>query len=149
MIRFLVEQEENIPIPKTYLPLMKKVIRTCVAREYPEHRFQVDLTICGDETIHGLNKEYRGVDRPTDVLSFPMLEFDFPDVWVSLGSIVISEETARRQAAEYGHSLKRELCFLAAHSALHLLGYDHETDEEREEMEALQREILHSLGIDR
>lgn len=149
MIRFLVEQEENHPIPKTYLPLMKKVIRTCVEREYPEHRFQVDLTICGDETIHGLNKEYRGVDRPTDVLSFPMLEFDFPDVWVSLGSIVISEETARRQAAEYGHSLKRELCFLAAHSALHLLGYDHETDEEREEMEALQREILHSLGIDR
>ena len=149
MIRFLVEQEENHPIPKTYLPLMKKVIRTCVEREYPEHRFQVDLTICGDETIHGLNKEYRGVDRSTDVLSFPMLEFDFPDVWVSLGSIVISEETARRQAVEYGHSLKRELCFLAAHSALHLLGYDHETDEEREEMEALQREILHSLGIDR
>ena len=149
MIRFLVEQEENHLIPKTYLPLMKKVIRTCVEREYPEHRFQVDLTICGDETIHGLNKEYRGVDRPTDVLSFPMLEFDFPDVWVSLGSIVISEETARRQAVEYGHSLKRELCFLAAHSALHLLGYDHETDEEREEMEALQREILHSLGIDR
>ena len=149
MIRFLVEQEEAHPIPKSYLPLMKKVIRTCVDREYPEHRFEVDLTICDDETIHALNKEYRDVDRPTDVLSFPMLEFDLPDVWVSLGSIVISEETARRQAEEYGHSLKRELCFLAAHSALHLLGYDHETDEEREEMEALQREILHSLGIDR
>lgn len=149
MIRFLVEQEEPHPIPKSYLPLMKKVIRTCVEREYPAHHFQVDLTICGDERIHELNREYRGVDRPTDVLSFPMLEFDLPAVWVSLGSIVISEETARRQAEEYGHSLKRELCFLAAHSALHLLGYDHETDKEREEMEALQREILHSLGIDR
>ena len=149
MIRFVLDADEAHPIPKTYLPLMKKVIRTCVAEAYPDHKFQVDLTICGDEQIHELNKAYRGVDRPTDVLSFPMFEFDLPDVWVSLGSIVISADTAKRQAEEYGHSLKRELCFLAAHSALHLLGYDHETDDEREVMEKKQRDILHSLGIDR
>ncbi|MBQ9794858.1 MAG: rRNA maturation RNase YbeY [Clostridia bacterium] len=128
---------------------MKKVIRTCVEEQYPNHRFEVELTLCGDEEIHGINKEFRGIDRPTDVLSFPMMEFSMPRVYVSLGNIVLSVETARRQAEEYGHSLKRELCFLCAHSALHLLGYDHETEDEREEMEAKQREILDALGIKR
>ena len=109
----------------------------------------MELTLCGDEEIHGVNKEFRGIDRPTDVLSFPMMEFSMPEVYVSLGNIILSVETARRQAEEYGHSLKRELCFLCAHSALHLLGYDHETEDEREEMEAKQREILDALGIKR
>lgn len=149
MIRFSVEQDPAFPIPKTYLPLMKRVVRTCVEQAYPDHRFEVELTICGDAEIRRLNREYRNIDRPTDVLSFPMLEFSMPQVCVSLGSIVISAETARRQAEEYGHSLKRELCFLAAHSALHLLGYDHETDAEREEMEQKQKELLDSLGVHR
>ena len=149
MIRFYVDADPAYPIPKTYLPLMKRVIRTCVAEQYPHHRFEVELSLCGDEEIHRINREFRGIDRPTDVLSFPMMDFEMPDVYVSLGNIVISVETARRQAEEYGHSLKRELCFLCAHSALHLLGYDHETDEEREEMEAKQREILDALGIKR
>ncbi|MBO7157132.1 MAG: rRNA maturation RNase YbeY [Clostridia bacterium] len=128
---------------------MKKVIRACVDEAYHSHRFEVELTLCGDEEIHGVNKEFRGIDRPTDVLSFPMMEFSMPEVYVSLGNIILSVETARRQAEEYGHSLKRELCFLCAHSALHLLGYDHETEDEREEMEAKQREILDALGIKR
>ena len=149
MIRFYVEQDPSYPIPVTYLPLMKKVIRACVEEAYPHHRFEVELTLCGDEEIHGVNKEFRGIDRPTDVLSFPMMEFSMPEVYVSLGNIILSVETARRQAEEYGHSLKRELCFLCAHSALHLLGYDHETEDEREEMEAKQREILDALGIKR
>ena len=149
MIRFYVEQDPSYPIPVTYLPLMKKVIRTCVDEAYPSHRFEVELTLCGDEEIHGVNKEFRGIDRPTDVLSFPMMEFSMPEVYVSLGNIILSVETARGQAEEYGHSLKRELCFLCAHSALHLLGYDHETEDEREEMEAKQREILDALGIKR
>ncbi len=149
MIRFYIEQDTTYPIPVSYLPLMKKVIRTCVNRHYPDHRFEVELTLCGDEEIHGINKEFRGIDRPTDVLSFPMMEFSMPQIYVSLGNIVLSVETARRQAEEYGHSLKRELCFLCAHSALHLLGYDHETEEERQEMEAKQREILDALGIKR
>lgn len=149
MIRFYVEQDPSYPIPVTYLPLMKKVIRACVDEAYPHHRFEVEITLCGDEEIHGVNKEFRGIDRPTDVLSFPMMEFSMPEVYVSLGNIILSVETARRQAEEYGHSLKRELCFLCAHSALHLLGYDHETEDEREEMEAKQREILDALGIKR
>ncbi len=149
MIRFSVEQDPAFPVPVTYLALMKRVIRTCVEQAYPHHRFEVELKICGDKEIRGLNRQYRSLDRPTDVLSFPMLEFDLPQVYVSLGSIVISAETARRQAEEYGHSLKRELCFLSAHAALHLLGYDHETEEERAEMEQKQREILDALGVTR
>ena len=149
MIRFYVERDPAYPIPETVLTLMKRVIRTCVQEHYPSHRFEVELTVCGDEEIRRLNREYRGLDRATDVLSFPMLEFSMPNVYVSLGNIVISAETARRQAEEYGHSLRRELCFLSAHAALHLLGYDHETEPEREEMEQKQRELLDSLGITR
>ncbi|MBP5230730.1 MAG: rRNA maturation RNase YbeY [Clostridia bacterium] len=128
---------------------MKRVVRTCILDHYPDHRFEVELTLCGDRAIRSLNRRFRGMDKATDVLSFPMLEFDYPDVFVSLGSIVISVETARRQAEEYGHSLKRELCFLCAHAALHLLGYDHETEDERLEMEKLQDDVLERLHISR
>ncbi len=142
-------QNETEPIPKLYETLMKRVIRETVKEKFPNHKFEVTVTICDDETIHALNKEHRGVDRPTDVLSFPFYDFDMPEVLTLLGDIVISRDTAYRQADEYGHSPKREFCFLAAHSALHLLGYDHETDGEREEMEQKQREILDRLGIKR
>ncbi|MBR4799292.1 MAG: rRNA maturation RNase YbeY, partial [Clostridia bacterium] len=102
-----------------------------------------------DRAIRKLNREHRGIDKATDVLSFPMFEFGTPEVPTLLGDIVISRDTAYRQAKEYGHSPRREFCFLAAHSALHLLGYDHESETEREEMEAKQEEILNKLGITR
>ena len=137
------------PIPKLYETLMKRVIRTAVSEAYPDHKFEVNVTICDDEEIHLINKEHRGIDRPTDVLSFPFYDFENPEIMTLLGDIIISRDTAYRQAQEYGHSAKREFCFLAAHSALHLLGYDHETDDERIEMEAKQREILDKLGIKR
>ncbi|MBO5786889.1 MAG: rRNA maturation RNase YbeY [Clostridia bacterium] len=137
------------PIPKLYETLMKRVIRKAVTEHYPNHRFEVNVTVCDDETIKEINKEHRGIDKPTDVLSFPFLDFDSPETLTMLGDIIISRDTAYRQADEYGHSPKREFCFLAAHSALHLLGYDHETEEEREEMEAKRREILDELGIKR
>ena len=137
------------PIPKLYETLMKRVIRRAVSEAYPNHKFEINVTVCDDEEIRAINKEHRGIDRPTDVLSFPFLDFETPDVMTLLGDIIISRDTAYRQAEEYGHSPKREFCFLAAHSALHLLGYDHETEIEREEMEAKQREILDELGIKR
>lgn len=137
------------PIPKLYETLIKRVIRTTVAEQYPNHRFEVNVTICDDETIHQINKEHRNIDKPTDVLSFPFYDFDTPNITTLLGDIIISRDTAYRQAKEYGHSPKREFCFLAAHSALHLLGYDHETEPERIEMEAKQKEILDNLGIKR
>ena len=137
------------PIPKTYETLMKRVIRRTVSEAYPNHKFEINVTICDDNEIREINKEHRGIDRTTDVLSFPFLDFETPEVMTLLGDIIISRDTAYRQAEEYGHSPKREFCFLAAHSALHLLGYDHETDSEREEMESKQREILDELGIKR
>ncbi len=149
MIKIYFDVPEELSVPKLYETLMKRVIREAVKEHYPNHRFEVNVTICDDETIREINKEHRGIDRPTDVLSFPFFDFDTPDQTVLLGDIIISRDTAYRQAEEYGHSPKREFCFLAAHSALHLLGYDHETDEERVVMEAKQRDILDKLGIKR
>lgn len=149
MTRVYFENLTDEMIPNSYIPLMKRVVRTCVEAEYPEHKFEVNLTICDNNYIQELNREHRGIDAPTDVLSFPFLDFDTPDVTTLLGDIVISIVKAKEQAEAYGHSLKRELCFLAAHSALHLIGYDHENDSEREVMENRQREILDNLGITR
>lgn len=116
---------------------------------------ELSVTFTDNGKIRILNRDYRGIDLPTDVLSFPMYSFSDGDVpdgdeHVMLGDIVISVEKAREQAAEYGHSLRREIAFLAVHSVLHLLGYDHETSEEDEkEMFDLQEKIMNALGIGR
>ena len=114
----------------------------------------ISVTVTDNIHIHELNREYRGVDRPTDVLSFPMYSFtddDMPEEGpapVVLGDIVISVERAKEQAVEYGHSFQREISFLTVHSVLHLLGYDHEVSEEAEnEMFSLQDKIMDKLGI--
>ncbi|MBO7245414.1 MAG: rRNA maturation RNase YbeY, partial [Clostridia bacterium] len=137
------------PISEYALRQMKRVIKETVAEQYPKHKFEVNLTICDNEYIRDINREYRGIDKETDVLSFPMMDFDTPEITVILGDIIISYEKAVSQAEEYGHSLKRELCFLCCHSALHLLGYDHETEDERTQMETKQKEILERLNIKR
>ena len=149
MLKVYTENLCDAPVTEYTLKQMKKVIRETVAEEYPNHKFEVNLTICDNEYIREINREYRDIDRETDVLSFPMMDFDTPETTVMLGDIIISYEKAVSQAEEYGHSLKRELCFLCCHSALHLLGYDHETEEERNEMEQKQKEILERLNIKR
>lgn len=120
---------------------------------------EVGVTITDNEEIRRINSEERGIDAPTDVLSFPMLyfdengdiidsEFDSDGKFLLLGDIVISAERARAQAEEYGHSFKREIAFLTVHSMLHLLGYDHVGDPEGERvMFKKQDEILKELGI--
>lgn len=143
---------ENITeqtIRNSYIVLMKRVVRTCIAAKYPKHKFEVNITVCDNVYIQELNKLHRKKDVPTDVLSFPFYDFDTPNITTLLGDIIISIDKAKEQAETYGHSLKRELCFLAAHSALHLLGYDHENDKERENMEQMQRKLLEDLGIKR
>ena len=101
------------------------------------------------EEIHALNLEQRGVDRPTDVLSFPIFDEDFDDEELAvLGDIVLCPEKAAMQAEEFGHSFERELAFLTVHSTLHLLGYDHETSEEDDRiMRQKQTNIVNSLGL--
>lgn len=115
---------------------------------------EVSVTIVDNETIRQLNRDYRQVDLPTDVLSFPQWEpgetmESAGDAPVPLGDIIISFPRAREQAEAYGHSLEREIGFLAVHGFLHLLGYDHETEEEERRMFARQEEILGRVGLKR
>lgn len=116
---------------------------------------EVAITIVDNQRIQELNREYRGKDQPTDVLSFPLWEPDEEwileegEEYVALGDLIISIEKAKEQAEEYGHSLEREIGFLAVHGFLHLLGYDHETKEQEEEMFGRQEEILQKLGLTR
>lgn len=116
---------------------------------------EVSVSFVSDEEIHELNRDYRGVDRPTDVLSFALTEGeDFPEPdgtenEVMLGDIVISVPTAIRQASDYGHTVKREMGFLLVHGFLHLLGYDHQSQEDEQEMFGIQEEVLESIGLSR
>lgn len=124
---------------------------------------EVVISLVDDEAIHELNRTYRGKDAPTDVLSFAMMEegagepeifFDPEDAEEletedMLGDIIISVPTAKRQAQEYGHSVERELAFLAVHGFLHLVGYDHGTEEEEKEMFSRQDTIMEAAGITR
>jgi len=120
------------------------------ALEYEGARGSVAVLVTDDEGIHRLNRDYRGVDRPTDVLSFPSAEGEnVPADGDFLGDIAISLERAKEQAAEYGHTLKRELSFLAVHGTLHLLGYDHMDEAARGEMFSIQEKILNKMGIER
>jgi len=129
------------------------------------YEVEINLLLTMNAEIRKLNQEYRGIDRETDVLSFPLNEFDVPGVFdflgededafdpdsgeLLLGDIVISKEKVLSQAEEYGHSPLREFSFLIAHSVLHLTGYDHMEEEDRILMEEKQRTILDKLGIER
>jgi probable rRNA maturation factor len=110
---------------------------------------EFNIIIVDNTYIHELNKNYRGIDRPTDVISFALEDNkDFVDVGHRvLGDIYISIDKAKEQAIEYGHDLRREICFLAVHGFLHLLGYDHMKEEDEKVMFSLQEEILNEAGI--
>lgn len=125
-----------------------------VGELYGAEDAEVSVTLTNNAYIHVLNRDYRGIDRPTDVLSFALHESEEPEIVDGpevdmLGELVISVERAEEQAKEYGHSLRREIAFLTVHGMLHLLGYDHMEDEEREEMEREQRFVMEQLGIPR
>lgn len=144
----IINEQTKIEFTKELSDLIEKVIDASFEYEGIE-KINVSVLICDDIEIHRLNKEFRDMDKPTDVLSFPMYDDEGnldPD---ELGDIVISLERAKLQAEEYGHSLIREVAFLTAHSMLHLFGYDHIDDNEREEMFEKQEEILNKLGVTR
>ena len=133
---------------------LKKLIVNSVAEslkyeEFPD-KCEVSVTLVDNEEIHVLNREYRDVDRPTDVLSFPIFDEDDMGGKTVLGDIVLSLERAREQAEEFGHSFEREVAFLTVHSMLHLLGYDHEEGKAQEsEMFTRQEAILCKMGLAR
>lgn len=141
--------------------LIRRVIRTALAAEGVDFPCEIDVRLTGDRGIHEINREMRGVDRPTDVLSFPMFDLrpgELPGAedadpgtgLVPLGDMVISMERTAAQAKEYGHSNRRELAYLVTHSVLHLLGYDHlDEGPMKAQMRAREEEILRALGIAR
>ena len=150
------KEPETIDIDKTIIEDIKRAVET-ISELYDVKGSEVSLTITDDDTIHKLNREYRGIDRPTDVLSFAFHESDEPEIITddideavdTLGDIIISVERAKIQAEDYGHSLRREIVFLTVHGMLHLLGYDHIEEEDRLEMEQEQNFVMLHLGIDR
>ena len=133
---------------------MKSVLNKAAEVYGIEPYTEVSVVLADDEYIHQLNHQYRGKDCPTDVLSFALNEGEEPEIIdgpevVLLGDIIISLETAARQAEEYGHSLERELAYLTVHGILHLLGYDHMLEDEKKEMRQEEEQILSFLGITR
>ena len=131
--------------------LVRKAILTTLEYEGEDTDCEVSVTFTDNEGIHAINKEYRNIDRPTDVLSFPQINYDEGEDLMEgdmLGDIVLSLERAREQAEEFGHSFERECAFLCAHSTLHLLGYDHElSDEDDADMRRRQSEIMERMGL--
>uniref|UniRef100_UPI00288BDC28 rRNA maturation RNase YbeY n=1 Tax=uncultured Anaerococcus sp. TaxID=293428 RepID=UPI00288BDC28 len=128
----------------------EKTIEEVLRVENFTENAEVSLSIVDMETIHRLNKEYRDVDRPTDVLSFPMDEEGYDmegNPIFLLGDIVICLDVAETQAKDFGHSLEREMMYLICHSTLHLLGYDHIEDEDKKEMRAKEKEVMKNLGV--
>ncbi len=163
---FFLEEEVEVDFTFDYKQIAEKVVNYCIEREKFPYEAEVNLTLTDNEGIHIINKEYREIDRPTDVLSFPMLSYDAPGDFsflmeeneddfnpdtgeAMLGDIIISVDKVKEQAREYGHSELREFAFLITHSMLHLFGYDHMEPEEAEVMERRQREILEELQITR
>ncbi len=146
--------EEN----KEYEKLINKVINECFKNENMQGlKLYVSITLTVPEVIHKLNKEYRNIDKATDVLSFPMFEaeeleqikkekLDEEDI---LGDMVISIPRVEEQAVEYGHSFERELAYMCVHSFYHLLGYDHMIEEDKKKMRAKEDEVLNILKITR
>lgn len=159
----IFEEEGELKLDAPCEELATKVIEAALDYEECPYEVEVNLLLTMNDEIQEMNQNFRQIDRPTDVLSFPMIDyeeagnFDFlEDVMdafhpesgeLMLGDIVISKEKVISQAEEYGHSVEREFAFLIAHSMLHLFGYDHMEDDERIVMETKQKEILEQLQI--
>ena len=163
---FCVENETSKELPFDVEDIVNKVIERALEQEECPYEASVSVLLTDNEGNHAMNKEFRDKDRPTDVLSFPNVDYEIPADFsgledyiedyfdpetgeLCLGDIVISVDKVYEQAEEYGHAPLREFAFLVAHSILHLLGYDHMEAEEAKVMEAKQEEILTSLGITR
>ncbi len=146
--------QDKLPPLDDIESLIEECTRGALDEENMEDDTEVSVTLVDDDEIRALNREHRGIDRATDVLSFPLgdengFETNPETGAILLGDIVISLERAAAQAEEYGHSLKRETAFLITHSLFHLLGYDHEKEDEERVMFSKQERVLAALGITR
>lgn len=161
-----IENEYLCEINIDYLHIIHEIVEAAVEYVACPYDVEVNVLLTDNDGIQEINKEQRNIDRPTDVLSFPMIDFRKPEGFelveehpedyfdsdtgeLNLGDIVVSMDKVYEQAQEFGHSPERELAFLIAHSMLHLSGYDHEEEAERLVMEAKQEEILTRKGYTR
>lgn len=161
---FILEEEVKVPFDFDYALLAQNVVEHCLDYIKFPYEAEVNLTLTDNAGIHEINRNFREIDRPTDVLSFPMLSYEIPGDFAFLedensddfnpdtgeallGDIVISVEKVLEQAENYGHSIEREYAFLITHSMLHLFGFDHMTEEEAKVMEAKQASILEEMNI--
>lgn len=156
MIINLENDQDVIELPQEVLQRLQQGLEAVASLNGLPQEAEVDVTIVDDEEIHGMNREYRDMDRPTDVLSFALDEDcgegDEPELIGGpeehlYGDIIISAETALRQAEEYGHGLEREMTYLAVHGMFHLLGYDHMTEEDKSQMRAKEEEALRAINL--
>ena len=154
----IVRSRTGLGYPQT-ARYVKKAVAATLAAEGVDEACAVEILLTDDAKIHEINREHRGVDRPTDVLSFPLnelrpgafdadlCEYDYERECLLLGDMVISMERCAAQAEEFGHSFAHEVTYLAVHSTLHLLGYDHEDEgEQKKQMRTREKEILKLLG---
>ncbi len=157
------EEEGELTLPLSCREIAEEVIETALDLTGCPYEAEVSLLLTMDAQIREMNTQFRGIERATDVLSFPMVEYPLPGEFgfleenegyfnpesgeLSLGDIVISKEKVISQAEEYGHSVLREYAFLIVHSVLHLTGFDHMEEDERREMETKQDEIMKRLDI--
>ncbi len=161
-----IEYEAQKQLDLPYREIIEEIVLAAMDYEECPYEAEVNVILTDNPAIREINREHRQIDAPTDVLSFPMVDYETPSDFdhveeaaedyfnpetgeLMLGDIVISVDKVEEQAEQYGHSQKRELAFLVAHSMLHLFGYDHMEDEERLVMEQKQREILESRGYTR
>lgn len=159
-----LEYETEIKLQLDYKTIITKVVEKALDLENCPYEIELNVILTDNKEMKEINREYRDIDTPTDVLSFPMISYESPGDFsvldeadndsfnpetgeLLLGDIIISVEKVMEQAIEYGHSEERELAFLAAHSMMHLFGYDHMEEEERMVMEDKQRKVLEELNI--
>ncbi len=152
-------RQEEIKVDEALEAFVVQVVEKVLAYEQCEEAFEVSISFVNNQEMRKLNKEYRNIDKETDVLSFPLVEFieeelntededaEYIEEEIALGDIVISMEKAAEQSEEYGHSFKRELAFLLVHGMLHLLGYDHDEEASEGEIFDKQEEILKNMEI--
>lgn len=163
---FQIDYETQKKLNLPFEEIVNTVILACLDYETCPYEVEVNVIFTDNEGIHQINREYRQIDSPTDVLSFPLVDYERPADFthveersedyfnpetgeLMLGDIILSVDKIVEQAKAYGHSEKRELAFLVAHSMLHLMGYDHMEEQERQIMEGKQSEILEQLKITR
>lgn len=159
-----IEYETDIKLDLNYEDIITKVVEKSLDLEKCPYEVELNVILTDNNEIKEINRDYRDIDAPTDVLSFPLIQYEEPSDFngleeeaddyfnpetgeLLLGDIIISVERVMEQAQEYGHSNERELAFLTAHSMMHLFGYDHMEEDERTIMESKQKQVLDELEI--